>query len=98
MHAVINHLHLDIPVEQLRAGVESGLLPLIRQLHGFRAFYYVREAEDRAAAIILWDTAEDAQNGAAIIGPGWFAQNVGPHLASEQVRTVGEVLVAATAP
>ncbi len=98
MHAVINHLHLDMPVEQLRPKLESGLLPLIRGLSGFRAFYYVKEADDRAAVVILWDTAADAQNGGAIIGPGWFAQNVAPHLASEQVRTVGEVIVAATAP
>jgi hypothetical protein len=98
MHAVINHLHVDMPVEQLRPGLEAGLLPLIRQLKGFRAFYFMREAEDRAAVVIIWATAEDAQNGAAIIGPGWFAQNVAPHLASEQVRAVGEVLATTTAP
>ena len=44
--------------------------------------------------MILWDSLENARNGGAVMGPGWFAQNIAPHLASDQVRTVEEVLVA----
>jgi heme-degrading monooxygenase HmoA len=96
MHAVINHLHLNKPVEEVRPGVEKELVPLLRTLSGFRAFYFVREAEDRAAVVILWDRAEDAQQGAAVIGPGWFHQNIAPHLASEQIRSTGDVIATGT--
>jgi hypothetical protein len=26
------------------------------------------------------------------MGPGWFAKNIAPHLASEQQRSVGEII------
>jgi hypothetical protein len=96
MHAVINHLHLKKPVEELRPGVEKELVPLLRTLSGFRSFYFIREADDRAAVVILWDSAEDAQQAAGVIGPGWFHQNIAPHLASEQLRSTGDVIVAGT--
>jgi hypothetical protein len=96
MHAVINHLHLDVPVEELRPGMDNELVPLLRSLAGFRAFYFVREAEDRGTVVIMWDSDEEAQQGAAVIGPGWFHQNIAPHLASEQVRSTGDVIAMGT--
>jgi hypothetical protein len=91
--AVVNHLHLSIPVDQLRASVESEGLPLLSSLPGFRGFYFVKAAEDRAIVVILWDNAADADNGAKTFGPTWFATGIAPHLASEQQRSVGPVLV-----
>ena len=32
-------------------------------------------------------------NGAKTFGPTWFAKNVAPYLASEQQRSVGEVIL-----
>jgi hypothetical protein len=96
MFAVINHLHLDVPVDDLRASVEQEGGPLLATLPGFRGFHFVREAADRATVIILWESAEAAQSGAQVFGPTWFANNLSPHLASEQQRSAGEVLVSIT--
>ena len=94
MHIVINHLHLDIPVEELVPQLQKDAVPLIAAQPGFVGVYFTKEAEDRGTVIILWHSLEDAKNGAAVMGPTWFAQNVAPHLASDQVRSVEEVLVA----
>ncbi len=94
MHAVINHVHLNISIATLIPSIEEEAVPLLISLPGFRGVYIVKEAEDRAAFIILWETQEDAVHGGQVLGPTWFAQHIAPHLASDQVRTVGEILVA----
>lgn len=93
MHAVINHLHFTKPAEEFRAPLEEEGLPLLASLPGFRGFYFVKEAEDRAAVILLWEDAASAQAGARAFGPTWFAANIAPALASEQRRSMGDVLV-----
>jgi hypothetical protein len=93
MFAVINHLHFSKPVAEFRAGLAQEGLPLLASQPGFRDFYFVQEGEDRAAVIILWASAEDAANGARAFGPTWFAQHIAPYLASEQQRSMGEVMV-----
>ena len=96
MYVVINHLHLDIPVDQILDSLREEFVPSLAGLKGFRHYYLVKEAEDRATVLIFYETAEDAANGAAAIGPTYFARHIAPHLASEQVRTVGEVVVQAS--
>lgn len=93
MYVVVNHLHLDIPVDELRAAVEQEGAPLLSQLPGFRGFYFVRNGERDATVIIHWESAEAADNGARSFGPTWFAKNIAPHLASEQQRSGGEAIV-----
>lgn len=93
MYAVINHLHLSKPVEDLRAPLEQEGLPLLAAQPGFENFYFVKTAEDRATVILVWKDATSAQNGAQVFGPTWFAANVAPYLASEQQRSGGEILV-----
>lgn len=95
MFAVVNHLMLDKPVDDFRESVQSGGYPLLKSLHGFRELYFVKAADDHAIVILLWDTAEDAQKGAAVVGPTWFAQALAPHLKSEQQRSVGPVIAGA---
>ena len=98
MFAVINRLHVSKPVNEFQATIEQeGLLPLLSSLPGYQSFYFVRLSEDQGVVIILWDSAAEAANGANVIGPTWFAQHIGPHLASEQQRSVGEVIVQHTA-
>lgn len=92
MHTVVNHLHLDGPVEDFVPSLEAEGLPLLATMPGFHSFYFVKEAADRAIVIIMWDSLEEAAAGAKQFGSTWFAQNIAPHLASEQQRTVGEVL------
>lgn len=93
MFAVVNHLHFSKPADEFRKPLDEEGVPILAGQPGFRNFYFVKVAEDRAIVIILWETAADAQNGAAVFGPTWFAQHVAPFLASEQQRSVGEVIV-----
>jgi hypothetical protein len=93
MHAVVNHLYLDLPVESIRQAAEESLLPLFKELPGFREFNVVKAAEDHMIVIIFWENLENANYGASIIGPSWFAQNIIPHLKSEQQRSLGEVIL-----
>ena len=93
MYAVINHLHFDRPADEFREPLEREGVPLLAGLPGFRGFYFVKEADDRGAVILLWQDAESAANGAKAFGPTWFAKHVAPYLASDQQRTTGEVLV-----
>jgi heme-degrading monooxygenase HmoA len=92
MHVVVNHLHLDAPVEEFVPSLRAEGVELLSSLPGFRSFYFVKEASDRAIVVIVWDSLEDAAAGAKQFGSTWFAQHIAPHLASEQQRTVGEAL------
>jgi heme-degrading monooxygenase HmoA len=93
MYAVVNHLHLSIPVDQIVGGMEREAIPLLKGLPGFRGINLVKVASDRAIVVLFWDSAANADNGAKTFGPTWFAKNIAPYLASEQQRSVGEVIV-----
>ncbi len=93
MFAVVNHLHFSKPVDEFRASVEQEGMPLLAGLPGFRDFKLIKVDEIHAIVIIVWATPADAQSGAAVFGPTWFAQNFAPFLASDQQRSVGEVIV-----
>jgi len=95
MYVVINHLHLSIPVDELRPGLEQELVPLLQSMPGFQGFYFVKNANDRATVLLFWDSAANAENGAKTFGPTLFAKNIAPYLASEQQRSGGEVIVQA---
>jgi hypothetical protein len=89
----VNHLHLTIPVDDLRLPLEGEGLPLLSSEPGFLGFHLVKVSDNHAIVIILWESAADAQHGAQSFGPTWFAKQVAPFLASEQERSVGEVIV-----
>jgi len=93
MYTVVNHLYLNVPLEPIRHSAEQSLLPVFRNLPGFRGFSLVKAAEDHLIAIIYWETLENANYGGSVIGPTWFAQNIAPHLTREQGRSVGEVIL-----
>ena len=93
MHTVINHLYLNVPVETIRQAAEQSLLPILKEIPGFREFDLVKAAEDHLIALIFWEDLESANQGASVIGPKWFAQNVAPCLKSEQERSLGEVVL-----
>lgn len=86
MYTVVNHLYLNVPIKPIRQSAEQDLLPRFRDLPGFRAFNLVKAAEDHLIVIIFWESLENANHGASIIGPAWFAQNIAPHLTREQQR------------
>jgi len=79
MHAVINHLYLNGPIETIRQTAEQSLLPILNEIPGFRKFDLVKAAEDHLIALLFWEDLESANHGASVIGPTWFAQNVAPY-------------------
>src|SRR5438132_7026340 len=93
MYAIVNHLHLDVPVAQLQPELERTGAPLLAEQPGFRGFYFVQNEIQRATVILLWEDAVSAEAGAQAFGPTWFRTHIAPHLASEQQRSGGEVLV-----
>ncbi len=92
MFAVVNHLMLNKPVDEFQQAVQSEGLPLLQSLPGFRELHFVKVADDHAIVILLWETGQDAQNGAAQFGPTWFAKNLAPYLKAEQQRSAGPVI------
>ena len=90
---VVNHLHFSVPVDQIAEPVRREAPAVFDSCPGFRAFYFVKTADDRATAVIVWDSPEHAQQGAAKIGPGLFAQYLAPYLASDQQRSVGQAII-----
>lgn len=93
MYAVVNHLHLNKPVDEIGADMQAEGVPLLSQLPGFQDFYLVKVDDRHGIVIILWDTPANAMNGSQKFGPTWFAQHVAPYLASEQERSTGAVIV-----
>jgi hypothetical protein len=55
MYAVVNHLHLDIPVAQLKPALERTGATLLAEQAGFRAVYFVENDVNHATVILLWD-------------------------------------------
>jgi hypothetical protein len=93
MYAVVNHLHLNVPPEQIVASAEQEGLSLLKTLPGFQGINLVKVSETHLIVILYWDSAANANHGAGVVGPTWFAKNVFPYLASEQQRSVGEVIL-----
>jgi hypothetical protein len=93
MFAVVNHLHFSKPVDEFQEAVKTGGLPILQQQPGFKNLLFVKNSEDRATVILLWQDGPSAEAGAKVFGPTWFAQNFAPFLASEQQRSAGPVIV-----
>jgi heme-degrading monooxygenase HmoA len=92
MHAVVNHLHFTRPAEDFVQPMLDEGIALLANMPGFRGVYYVKEADDRGIIILLWESLADAAHASKTFGSTWFNDRIFPYLASEQRRTVGEVL------
>jgi hypothetical protein len=90
---VVNHLQLSVPVDELAPLVAERFPPVLDAQPGFHAFYFVREAADRAVVVIVWDTPEAAAAGATVVGPSLFDELIVPRLAGPQERVAGPALV-----
>jgi hypothetical protein len=90
---VVNHLRFDRPVDEVAPIVADRFPPVFDAQPGFHAFYFVKEADDRAVVVIVWDTPEAAVAGAKVIGPTLFDELIVPRLAGPQERSVGPALV-----
>lgn len=93
MYAVISHLHLNRPVDDLRAEMEKDGLALLASFTGYQGYYLVKVADNRAMVVVLWDTIEHANEGSRQFGLDWFSKKVSPYLASDYQRSIGEVVL-----
>jgi len=92
MVVVVNHLHLNKPIESLRESFDKEGLPLLARQPGFIEVFLVQSDVDHGIVIIVWEDRASADNGGKVMGPTWFHDNIAPYLASEQQRTVNEVV------
>jgi hypothetical protein len=96
VHVVINHLRLRDPVaeatvESLRKGVQLAVDA------GARAARVAKVDETHLILILEFSSAEDADRMARQVGGPWMRENIGPLLAGDTDRSVGEVIASAEA-
>jgi len=72
--------------------INSGAMPILSSISGFKAAYVVHSDDDTFTAISIFaDRAAADQSNALILD--WLRQNLGPLLAGPPEVTVGEVVV-----
>lgn len=69
----------------------NALLPALRQVQGFQAFYAIQTAPQEALLITVYDSEAAAQAGGVQMGPQ-VVQAAGPHVASAPQRMAGNVI------
>jgi hypothetical protein len=89
---VINHLTLDVPVDELADVIDETFAPAFLDQPGFQHFYLVRTAEREATVVIVWASEAEAAAGAGKIGATVFNQYITPHLAKAPDSRVGKVV------
>lgn len=89
---VINQLHIPGDIGDILETIRAEFDPVFRGLQGFRTFDLVKTDEEHYTVLIFWETAEDANRGAGVIGPTLFAKHISPRLASDQQRAMGPVV------
>ena len=96
VHVVINHLRLHDPVADATVKAASEAVQLVVDAGALAA--RVAKADERHLILILeFRTAEDADRVAREVGGPWMRENIGPLLASDTERSVGEVIASAEA-
>jgi hypothetical protein len=76
--------------------VESGALPVMKKMDGFKGYYLIAGADDIVIAVSLFANKAVAETSTATLMP-WIKENLGPLLASPTEPIDGEVLVSAVA-
>jgi hypothetical protein len=96
VHVVVNHLRLRDPVgdDTLRA-LQDGVQRVV-EAGGLGA--RVAKVDERHLILLLeFRTAEDADRVAREVGGPWMREHIGPLLAGDTERSVGEVIASAEA-
>jgi hypothetical protein len=93
---VINHVSLNIPVDDLADVIDQKFGDVFLEQPGFQAYYLVKTAEREATMVIVWASEAEAEAARVALGPTLFDQYVTPHLAGPQDRRVGPVVAEAS--
>jgi hypothetical protein len=78
--------------EELTARIKEGVIPIISDVQGFRAYYVVYAPDDTVTAIGIFNNFEAAEesNRRAL---AWIEQNLGPLLTGPVTAAAGPVIV-----
>jgi hypothetical protein len=78
--------------EELTARIKEGVIPIISDVQGFRAYYVVYAPDDTVTAIGIFNNFEAAEesNRRAL---AWIEQNLGPLLTGPVTPAAGPVIV-----
>jgi len=74
--------------------VETGALPAMKKMDGFKAYYLIAGADDTIIAVSLYTNKATAEGSTQKLMP-WIKENLGPLLASPTEPIDGTVLVSA---
>jgi len=94
MHIVVNHLTLQDTVDwsKLETSVEQFQASLSRERLEFRGASLVREGENEAMFLVLFQDLESLNDISRNIAAPWFTEHVKPYLAGPVDRHVGEIV------
>jgi len=93
VHAVVNHLHFEAPVDpELFRRAETEVGEDMKSVAGFRGFRVVLASERHAILVIYGDTAQTLDDLATLVGNTWMRANVAPLLARPPERHLGAVI------
>lgn len=76
--------------------VETGALPVMKKMEGFKAYYLIFGADDTVIAVSLYSNKAVADGSTQTLMP-WIKENLGPLLAAPTEAIEGEVAVTAVA-
>jgi hypothetical protein len=78
--------------EELASRIKEGVIPIVSDVPGFRAYYVVYGPDDTVTAISIFDNFEQAEesNRRAL---KWIEQNLGPLLTGPATAVAGAVIV-----
>lgn len=80
--------------EEFAKRVESGALPVMKKMDGFKGYYLVAGADDTIVAVSLFTNQSVAMTSTQTLMP-WIKENLGPLLASPTEAVEGTVLLSA---
>jgi len=96
VHVVVNHLHLREPVPDATVEAMRNGMQLVVDAGAIAA--RVAKVDERHLILLLdYATAEDADRIAREVGGPWMREHIGPLLAGDTERSVGEVIASAGA-
>lgn len=78
--------------EELASRIKEGVIPIVSDVPGFRAYYVVYAPDDTVTAISIFNNVEAAEesNRRAL---AWIEQNLGPLLTGSVTAVAGPVIV-----
>ena len=93
MHAAIRQYQVDPgSVDEIRRGVNEGLLPIIKDVYGFQAYYALDAGGGRIASVSVFEDRAGAQESTRMAAD-WIRQNMASLFPNPPEVLQGEVVV-----